>query len=80
MALLLGRFVIFTLVYGLTYFPIPGLMAKVFIIQSAMPVITQSAIIAGAYGGSVLRNVYGYFNHNSECGFHTMYMVLISGI
>lgn len=50
-ALLFGRFVLSPLVvYFLTLLiPIPSLMAKVFIIQSAMPVITQSAIIAKAY-------------------------------
>jgi len=50
-ALLLGRFVIAPLVvYALTFLiPIPSLMTKVFIIQSAMPVIAQSAIAAKAY-------------------------------
>lgn len=50
-ALLAGRFVIAPLiVFGLTYLlPIPVLMKKVFIIQAAMPVMTQTSIIAEAY-------------------------------
>jgi len=50
-ALLLGRFVLSPLmVYILSLLiPVPSLMVKVFIIQSAMPVIAQSAIIAKAY-------------------------------
>ncbi len=50
-ALLFGRFVLSPLlVYALSLLiPVPGLMLKVFIIQSAMPVITQSAIVAKAY-------------------------------
>lgn len=51
-ALLLGRFVLSPLsVYVLALvIPIPSLMTKVFIIQSAMPVITQAALTAKAYG------------------------------
>lgn len=50
-ALLFGRFVLSPLVvYALTLLiPIPSLMVKVFIIQSSMPIITQSAIVAKAY-------------------------------
>ena len=50
-ALLLGRFVFSPLVvYALALLiPIPSLMTKVFIIQSAMPVIAQAAITAKAY-------------------------------
>jgi auxin efflux carrier (AEC) len=82
-ALLLGRFVISPLVvYGLTLiFPIPGLMAKVFIIQSAMPVITQSAIIAGAYGGDQYYATYMVtLTTILSVAFIPAYMVLISGI
>lgn len=50
-ALILGRFVFSPLVvYALALvIPIPSLMTKVFIIQAAMPAITQSAIAAKAY-------------------------------
>lgn len=50
-ALILGRFVLSPItVYLLALLiPIPSLMTKVFIIQAAMPVITQSAITAKAY-------------------------------
>lgn len=50
-ALLFGRFVVSPLtVYILSLFiPVPSLMAKVFIIQSAMPVNVQSAIVSKAY-------------------------------
>lgn len=82
-ALLLGRFVISPLVvYALTLvFPIPGLMAKVFIIQSAMPVITQSAIIAGAYGGDQYYATYMVtLTTILSVAFIPVYMLLISGI
>ncbi|SET16673.1 hypothetical protein SAMN05660297_01568 [Natronincola peptidivorans] len=51
--LFLGRFLISPLiVYGLSiYFPIPSLMLKVFIIQAAMPILAQAAIVAKAYEG-----------------------------
>jgi len=50
-ALLFGRFVFSPLsVYALALvIPIPSLMTKVFIMQSAMPVITQAALTAKAY-------------------------------
>lgn len=49
--LLAGRFIISPLVVLLLtlLIPVPILMKKVFIIQSAMPVITQAAIISKAY-------------------------------
>ncbi|AOT70401.1 AEC family transporter [Geosporobacter ferrireducens] len=48
----LGRFFISpAIVYLLAiFFPIPPLMLKVFIIQSAMPVMAQTAIISKTYG------------------------------
>jgi predicted permease len=52
-ALVLGRFVLSPLlVYALALvIPIPSLMTKVFIIQAAMPVMTQVAIITNTYDG-----------------------------
>ncbi len=51
--LLAARFIIAPLiVIGFCrYLPIPLLMKKVFVIQAAMPIMTQTAIIAKAYGG-----------------------------
>lgn len=51
-ALLTGRFVISPLmVLMVAYFiPIPDLMKKVFIIQSALPAMTQTTVLAGVYG------------------------------
>lgn len=51
--LLIGRFIISPLIIAamMKIIRIPDLMGKVFIIQSAMPVITQSAVSARAYGG-----------------------------
>lgn len=52
LALLLARFVISpALVILLLHFiPVPALMAKVFIIQSAMPAMTNTSIVAKGYG------------------------------
>jgi len=82
-ALLLGRFVISPLaVYALTFIiPIPSLMTKVFIIQSAMPVIAQSAIVAGAYGGDHYYATYMVtISTILSVVFIPVYMVLMSGI
>lgn len=51
-AILIGRFVVSPLVVvALSYFfPMPVLMKKVFIIQAAMPVMTQTSITTKAYG------------------------------
>jgi malate permease and related proteins len=51
-ALLCGRFIISPLsILLMTYFfPIPELMRNVFIIQSAMPAMTQTAILSKVYG------------------------------
>ena len=51
LAVIIGRFIISPLiVFAIAYFmPIPLLMKKVFIIQAAMPVMTNTAIIAKAY-------------------------------
>lgn len=53
-ALFIGRFVISPLlVFILAYnAPIPLLMKKVFIIQAAMPVMTNTAIVARSYGAN----------------------------
>ncbi|QZY54988.1 AEC family transporter [Crassaminicella profunda] len=50
--LLIGRFVFCPLLVLTTlyYFEVPLLMEKVFVIEAAMPVMTQSAIVAQAYG------------------------------
>lgn len=50
-ALLVGRFIISPLMVLLVahYFPIPELMLKVFVIQAAMPAMTQTAILAKIY-------------------------------
>lgn len=82
-ALLFGRFILSPLVvYTLALLiPIPSLMVKVFIIQSAMPIITQSAIIAKAYDvdyhyATVMVTVTTVLS----VLFIPVYMVLISGI
>lgn len=51
-AILIGRFLIapLTIVALTPIFPMPELMKNVFITQSAMPAITQAAIISKAYG------------------------------
>ncbi|EYE87563.1 malate transporter [Fervidicella metallireducens AeB] len=51
LVILLGRFIVSPfIVYILTTFiPIPTLMRNVFIIQSSLPIMTQTAIIAKAY-------------------------------
>ncbi len=50
--LVLARFVVAPLVLVLTcrYLPLPLLMKQVFLIQASMPIMTQTAIIAKAYG------------------------------
>lgn len=82
-ALLFGRFMLAPLVvYALSFvIPIPSLMTKVFIIQSAMPIITQSAIAAEAYGvdyryATVMVTVTTVFS----ILFIPVYMVLMSGM
>lgn len=49
---LLGRFIIspLTIFLIVCFFPIPSLMERVFIIQAAMPVMTNAPIIAKTYG------------------------------
>ena len=82
-ALLLGRFVISPLVvYALTLIiPIPSLMTKVFIIQSAMPVIAQSAIVAAAYGGDQYYATYMVtITSILSVAFIPVYMILMNGI
>lgn len=82
-ALLLGRFVLSPLtVYVLALvIPVPSLMTKVFIIQSAMPVITQAALTAKAYGtdykyAALMVTVTTVLS----VLFIPVYMVLMSGI
>lgn len=50
-AIMLGRFIVAPLiVMGITYIiPLPLLMKKVFVIQSALPVMTLTAVIAKSY-------------------------------
>lgn len=49
---LIGRFIISPVLIILlaSFFPIPDLMKKVFIIQAAMPVMTNTSIVAKSYG------------------------------
>lgn len=82
-ALILGRFVFSPLVvYAMALaIPIPSLMTKVFIIQSAMPAITQSAIAARAYDvdyryATVMVTVTTVLS----VLFIPIYMVLMSGL
>lgn len=51
--IIIGRFIISPLSIILlgTFIKVPSLMLKVFIVQAAMPVMTQTAISAKAYGG-----------------------------
>jgi malate permease and related proteins len=82
-ALLLGRFVFSPLVvYALALvIPIPSLMTKVFIIQSAMPVITQSAITARAYDVDYrYATVMVTVSTVLSILFIPVYMVLMTGI
>lgn len=53
LALLAGRFIISPLiVLAVAYFiPIPELMKKVFVIQSALPAMTQTTVLSKVYGG-----------------------------
>lgn len=52
LALLVGRFVVSPLIVIVLihFFPVPELMGKVFVIQSAMPAMTNTSIIAKSYG------------------------------
>ncbi|MTK12352.1 MAG: AEC family transporter [Clostridiaceae bacterium] len=51
-AILFGRFLISPILVFIMahYFPIPELMKKVFVVQAAMPVMTNTAIVARTYG------------------------------
>lgn len=51
-AIMAGRFIIspVSVILLATIFPIPDLMKKVFVMQAAMPVMTQTSIVAKAYG------------------------------
>jgi predicted permease len=82
-AMIFGRFIVAPLVsYGLSLIiPIPSLMTKVFIIQAAMPVITQSAIIAKAYGADYeYATVMVTVTTIISIVFIPIYMVLLNGI
>ena len=52
-ALLAGRFIISPLIILLvaSFIPIPELMKKVFVIQSALPAMTQTTVLTKVYGG-----------------------------
>ena len=52
LALLAGRFIISPLIVLLvaSFIPIPDLMKKVFVIQSALPAMTQTTVLARVYG------------------------------
>ncbi|MGI6189597.1 MAG: AEC family transporter [Clostridiales bacterium] len=52
LVVILGRFVIAPLlILGLMYFiPVPVIMKKVFVVQAAMPAMTQTSIVSRAYG------------------------------
>lgn len=50
-AVLLGRFLVSPILIFISayYWPVPALMKKVFVIQAAMPVMTNTAIVARSY-------------------------------
>jgi len=50
-AVLLGRFVLspLTIIILVSLFPLPPLMAKVFIIQASLPVVSSAVLLAGYY-------------------------------
>ena len=52
LALLAGRFIIapFMILWIASFIPIPELMKKVFVIQSALPAMTQTTVLANVYG------------------------------
>lgn len=82
-ALLFGRFVFSPfMVYALSLvIPIPSLMTKVFIIQSAMPIITQAALTAKAYEADYrYATIMVTVSTVLSVIFIPVYMVLISGI
>ncbi|HYE81600.1 MAG TPA: AEC family transporter [Clostridia bacterium] len=82
-ALIFGRFVLSPLVvYALALFiPIPSLMTKVFIIQSAMPVIAQAALTAKAYDADYrYATVMVTVTTVLSILFIPVYMLLMSGI
>jgi len=60
---------------------IPSLMTKVFVIQSAMPVIAQSAIVAAAFGGDQYYATYMVtITSILSVVFIPAYMVLLNGV
>lgn len=82
-AMIFGRFILSPLVvYALALvIPIPSLMTKVFIIQSAMPVITQSAITAKAYDADYrYATVMVTATTIISMIFIPIYMVLLNGL
>jgi hypothetical protein len=79
--LLLGRFVVSPLLVALflSYSSIPVLMKKVFVIESAMPVMTQIAIVARAYGADHgYATVMAVISTVASMVFIPLYMVLIN--
>lgn len=82
-ALIIGRFILSPLVvYAMAMvIPIPSLMTKVFIIQSAMPAIAQSAIAAKAYDVDYrYATVMVTVSTVLSVLFIPVYMMLISGL
>ncbi|MFZ5353063.1 MAG: AEC family transporter [Bacillota bacterium] len=81
--LLLGRFVISPLtVYALSLLiPIPVLMTKVFIIQSAMPVIVNAAVTSRAFGADYkFATIMVTVTTIASLLFIPIYMLLLSGL
>ena len=58
--ILLGRFVVAPLLIIVYWAPLPTLMKQVFIIQSAMPVMTNAPVVAKLYGADSDYACYGY--------------------
>ncbi|MBU3197332.1 AEC family transporter [Clostridium algidicarnis] len=75
----MGRFIISPLVTFtiIKLFPIPELMAKVFIIESAMPVMTQIAIVSKSYNVDYkYATVMGTLSNLASLIFIPLYMLL----
>jgi predicted permease len=79
--LLVGRFIIapLTVYILLSGIDIPTLMKKVFIIEAAMPAMTQTAIVAKAYGSDHrFAAVAAAVTTTVGMAFIPIYMVLLS--
>ncbi|WP_411679565.1 AEC family transporter [Clostridium thailandense] len=79
-AIIFGRFIIspiliFVMAY---YFPVPELMKKVFVVQAAMPVMTNTAIVARSYGADhKYATIMTVVTTISSLVFIPIYMVLL---